>query len=498
MLSVNLKLDTPKSKHKAALGLGTLMCALLSACGGGGGPSYNTPMTNVPVVTNPTTPTTLPPSESLINLCKTPAPNTSDRQGTKEQEKAYLRSFIDETYLWYRDVPQVNPASYDTPQTYFDVLKTNKTTASGRPVDEFHWSVTSESFDNQNQGIEEGYGIEWATAQSSPPRDWVVASLQPAAPAGTMLKRGDKIKSVDGEDFVSGENVDKLNEGLFPTKIAPHTIEVIRAGKVLSFTITPALVETTPVRYTKVITTPTGKVGYIYFDDHISKSEPMLIAAINSLKAQGAQDLILDLRYNGGGLLSIASRLAYMIGGTQTTGKTFENLVYNDKQSAQNDKWPFLSYASSDAGGADLPSLNFKKVSILVGGGTASASEAIINGLRGVDVEVTLIGGTTRGKPYGFVPQENCGWVYYAIQFKGENNKGFSDFSDGFKPTCAVKDDFTKDLGDVTEARFAAALQYRETKTCPVSSGLVAGSKGGGLIEYQVAPKIAKQLMIPK
>ncbi len=93
---------------------------------------------------------------------------------------------------------------------------------------------------------------------------------------------------------------------------------------------------------------------------------------------------------------------------------------------------------------------------VLTGNGTCSASEAIINGLRGVDVQVIQIGATTCGKPYGFYPQDNCGTTYFSIEFKGVNAKGFGDCADGFSPAtparlpaqlpgCSVADDFTHD-----------------------------------------------------
>lgn len=478
---------------KPAIGIAAL--ALLSACGGGGGSNYSTPVATTP---NTTTPTNLPSSDSLKNLCAAPRANTVDKQGTMEKEKAYLRSFVDETYLWYKEVPTLNPADYANPQKYFDALKTSRKTASGRPVDEFHWSVTEESFNQQEAGISEGYGIEWARASNSPPRNWIVANVEPESPSGALFKRGDKLKSVDGEDFENGSNVNTLNAGLFPENLNPHTFEVIRGSEVLKFTIKPEIISTTPVRYTKVISTPTGKVGYLYFDDHIAKAEPLLINAIQKLKADGAQDLVLDLRYNGGGLISIASRLAYMIGGSATTGKTFDRLVYNDKRSSDNYDFPFYSYASSNAGGAALPTLNLKRLYVLAGRGTASASEAIINGLRGVDIEVNIIGETTRGKPYGFVPQDNCGWVYYSVQFKGENHKGYGDYADGFAPVCTVKDDFTKQLGDVTEARFANALNHRDTKQCLPPSGSASGMKSAPPVDYLVTPNPAKFLLIPR
>ncbi len=472
------------------------LSAALSGCGGGGGSS---PLS----VVVPPVAVALPAASSVQNLCAAPRSGTDDKAGSVDTEKSYLRSFTDETYLWYRDVPVLNPANYANPQDYFKDLKTSAKTASGKLVDEFHWSVTQTEYDQQNAGISEDYGIQWAFASTKPPRSLVVANVEKISPAFGVFQRGDQMQTVDGVDFVNSSSVDVLNEGLFPTKLAAHTFGILRQGQLLNITITPALVSTTPVQYTKVIDTPSGKVGYIYFDEHIAKSEPMLIEAFNTVKSQGANELVLDLRYNGGGLLYIASQVAYMVAGSDTTkNKTFDQLTYNDKRTKENVAIPFYDFTSGNAGtgGISLPSLGLKKITILTTKGTASASEAIINGLRGVDVEVTLIGDITTGKPYGFVPQPNCGFVYYSIQFKGHNNKNFGDFADGFTPTCSVKDDFTHALGDVAEGQLAAALQYRATKICPIAVvGSISGSLKGIGAEpvYVLRRSPAKELSIP-
>jgi hypothetical protein len=122
---------------------------------------------------------------------------------------------------------------------------------------------------------------------------------------------------------------------------------------------------------------------------------------------------------------------------------------------------------------------------VITGPGTCSASESIINALRGVDIEVYIIGSTTCGKPYGFYPTDNCGTTYFSIQFRGENAANFGDYSDGFSPEnqvankgtslpgCSVADDFTHAMGDQAEARIAAALALRASNnlTCPTPSG---------------------------
>ena len=121
-----------------------------------------------------------------------------------------------------------------------------------------------------------------------------------------------------------------------------------------------------------------------------------------------------------------------------------------------------------------MPSLDLSRVFVLTGGGTCSASESIINGLRGIDLEVIQIGATTCGKPYGFYPADNCGTTYFSIQFQSVNAKGFGDYPDGFSPQntartegvsvpgCVVGDDFGHALGDVDEEPDSkSALQYR-------------------------------------
>jgi len=161
-------------------------------------------------------------------------------------------------------------------------------------------------------------------------------------------------------------------------------------------------------------------------------------------------------------------------GATPTSGKVFEQQLFNDKNpfqlTAAQTVTPFHATTqagfSTASGGQALPTLNLTRVYMLVGAGTCSASEAVVNGLRGVGVEVDLIGATTCGKPYGFYPQDNCGTTYFSIQFQGVNQLGQGDYADGFTPTCAVADDFNHALGDPNEGRLAAALSYRANSVC--------------------------------
>lgn len=431
-------------------------------------------------------------SASVEDRCVAPRVGTSpytsvaypDRPGTLDDEKKWLRSWIDETYLWYREVPAVDLALYNSTAPLFTDLKTPVKVITGRAKDEFHFTQTTDAYEASGSGVSYGYGISWSSKRSTAPREWIVAIVAPGSPAATAgVKRGDRIMAIDGVDFVNvatQSGVNTLNAGLFPPTIGEaHSFAFLSVGDIAAHTVTltSASLQTKSVTLAGTITTPTGSVGYVAFQTFSPySSEQALINAFTGLQSAGVNDLVLDLRYNGGGLLDVAGELAFMIAGSaRTAGKTFERTLQNDKSpfGIGGEITPFYSTAVgfSAARGTPLPTLNLGRVFVLTSASSCSASEAVINGLRGVDVEVILIGATTCGKPYGFFPTSNCGTTYYSIQFTGRNQKGEGDYINGFAPSCAASDDLTKQLGDPTELQLAAALTRRSSGVCaPVTT----------------------------
>ncbi|MHA4869022.1 S41 family peptidase [Duganella sp. PWIR1] len=479
------------------------VAVLLAACGGGSSPPAQQPVVTPPVITPPvvTPPVVTPPEPipddpppvradwlNLLNHCEAPRtglqPNGlpyTDVQGTLQEEQRWLRAFINETYLWYSEVPtNLHRADYQTALAYFDVLKTPQTTATGRAKDRFHFTYPSATWDAMtNEGVELTYGITWQrNTDANAKRMWAIALVEPASPAALAgLRRGDTLLTVDGtsitDDSVAGTAA--LNAGLFPVSAGEtHRLVVQRAGTTLPVSLTSQNLAMAPVQNVKVIPTASGSVGYLQFNDHNAVAEAALVNAIATLQAAGIQDLVLDMRYNGGGLLSVAGELAYMIAGPQaTSGKTFEKLIANDKLPERTpNRFPTAAAGLAPAllkKGAVLPYLGLKRVTVLTTPGTCSASESVINSLRGIDIEVNLVGGETCGKPYAFVPAPNCGTTYFAIQLQGVNDKGFGDYADGFKPTCAAVDDLAREVGDPSESLLATALSYRANGVCPVT-----------------------------
>jgi len=476
------------------LGYLALLSATLAACGGGGG-GGSFGQTGGGASTY--TPGVFQPSSNFAARCVAPRAGTSDLTGTVTDQNNFLRSWTNELYLWYSEAPDLNPSQYQT-ANYFDMLKTSATTTSGTAKDKFHFTYDTKVWQQLSQGgVEVSYGLSWAIQTTSTTRTAFVAFLEPTPPASTVaanLARGVEVLTVDGTSITANTTagIDALNAGLFPGKSGEsHTFGIRDPGGTLrTVTLVSADFTSTPVQNVQTLQTLSGQVGYIQFNDHIATAESQLVDAITFLKGQGITDLMLDIRYNGGGFLDLASELAFMIAGpTATAGQTFERLQFSDKYPNTNPvtktaltPTPFHTTTQGIQPGYPvgqaLPTLNLPRVFVLTGGGTCSASESIINSLRGVNIQVIEIGSTTCGKPYGFYPQDNCGTTYFTIQFRGVNAANFGDYTDGFRPAnsvstagtsipgCSVADDFTHELGDPNEGRLAAAMSYRESGAC--------------------------------
>jgi hypothetical protein len=273
---------------------------------------------------------------------------------------------------------------------------------------------------------------------------------------------------------------------LYPATTSSHAFRFSRGGVTQSadVSLTPTSVTLTSVQAPQVLNVGGQNVGYLLFNDHVLTAEQPLIDAFTTLQNAGVSDLVLDLRYNGGGYLYIASQVAYMIAGpVRTNGQVFERTLFNSKRQAENSNTEFINVACipnpsnfNCTSSANLPTLNLGRVFILASDSTCSASEAIINGLRGIGVDVRLIGSTTCGKPYGFFGQDNCGLTYFPIEFQGVNADGFGDYADGFVPGtgntgsnvngCEANDDLDHPLGDQAEGQLAQALFHRAGGTC--------------------------------
>jgi hypothetical protein len=340
-----------------------------------------------------------------------------------ETQKKFTRAYLDEVYFWYNEIVDVDASRFNSIPDYFDALLVRTPDSNGLPKDRF-------------------------------------SAVLPASQVQRLLSAAGASLSLD------------------PGLLADHTNAV-------------------PV--TKVVSSPNGRrAGYIQFNDHELGAQDDLITAFRQIQGSSVQDLVLDLRFNTGGFLYIAQSTASMITGPSAEGKVFERLQYNDKrpQDTANGTFFFSSRVqvedrtsngiNENPLGTPLPQLDLPRVFILTSDHTCSASESIINSLRGIDVQVIRIGDTTCGKPYGFSQKNNCGLAFFPIEFKGANAKGFGDYTAGIAPTCQVQDNPTVPAGSASDPLLNGALTFMDTGACP------AGTATGITVQQGAQPIVTR------
>lgn len=499
--------------YKSLLISSTFLVAssVLLACGGSSNSASSTPppVSIAPPPPPPTPPSQapsvpnfvaneFPPSSELQTLCRTVRTDTDlngnrrpDQQGELAHELFWLRSWMNETYLFFDQVIDRDPNDFTDVEAYFDELLVSP------PTDRFSFLQTTEDFETRASGAPTfGYGAEFSVLSNTLPRDWRVAFTQPGSPAESEgLTRGARILTIDGTDFVnatSNADIDIIVAGLFPESVGESHVFGLQYpdGTEADVTIESTSLAVEPVNVVDVIPQGGRNVGYLHFNSFGPRTgEAQLIEAFETFSDAQIDDLVLDLRYNGGGLLFLSAQLGYMIAGTQSSNRVFYSQEYNSRDPGRNPltgqrETPILfqnetlGFADDVTPGQDLPTVSLNRVFILTTDRSCSASEAILNALNGIGVEAIQIGTRTCGKATGQIPTDNCGTTFVPLHFRGVNAVGFGDYDGGFAPGevtgsagplirgCPVNDDLSSPLGDPNEAQLAAALNFAETGTC--------------------------------
>ena len=291
------------------------------------------------------------------------------------------------------------------------------------------------------------------------------------------LVRGDQIVSLNGRsaaDLIAANDFSVLT----PAKEGDTLAVQLTNGIVTrTVTLTAATYTLTPVPVSRLFTLANGsKAGYLVLKDFITQAEAPLAAAFDAFRAAGATEVILDLRYNGGGRVSTSTILASLVAGSVHDGKVFTRLNFSAKKAASKTSYTLAATATG-----------FARVVVLTGERTCSASELVVNGLKPY-VQVVTVGAQSCGKPFGFNPASSCSSTFSAVNFESLNALGEGRYYDGIAATCAVADDFSGALGDPAEKLTAAAANYLQSGACPPVGTATARERAASLARRSRMP----------
>lgn len=365
-------------------------------------------------------------------------------------QTTFVRDTLQESYLWYRDVPDLDPADVASPEAYLAAARV-------RPLDAtfsyIQARAVSDAFFSESQFI--GLGLS-TSVLAGELRVLQVFEASPAAEAG--LDRGSRIEAIDGR-AVSALIADGAIDGAFGA--AENGLAVALRFTTAAGVSRDAVVRKRPVTIptvslTRVYDVGGRKVGYLFFRNFVRPSFAALDAAFDALRAAGVSELVLDLRYNGGGLVDVAVHLASLIAGTAARDQVFAESRHNDRNRRLDAVLRF----------SDPPrALGLSRLVVIATPASASASELVINGLRPF-LPVTIVGGKTFGKPVGQYVFPFCDKVLAPVAFAMVNADGQGGYFDGLPVDCPAADEVDRPLGDRAEASLAEALHVVATGAC--------------------------------
>lgn len=376
-------------------------------------------------------------------------------------QNRFVHKVMQDTYYWYKEVPtSLDYSSFSSPEEVLDFVRYYP------EKDRFSFITTTEKFQGFfEEGKFIGLGASFLILSNDRLITRYVIPDSPAARAG--IARGDEVLKINGKtikeitdgflwDNIFGEDKEGVAVEL-EVKFRDATIETLELIK--------EIITIKTVLHSEVIDRNGVKVGYFVFNAFINPSADELELLFAEFKTAGVTELVLDLRYNGGGLVSIARELASHIYGNNSGSEIFANFNHNDRYPHWAWNYPFS---------AALPNrINLQRIFVLTQPGTCSASELVINGLKPF-MEVVQIGQQTCGKPVGVYGHEFCGKRIQAIEFETTNHNNDGRYFNGIQADCAALDDPTQSFGAMDENLLAGALGYIDNGVCP---GISASSR---------------------
>ena len=359
-----------------------------------------------------------------------------------------LYTLFQTEYFWANKVQkELDVTGYQEPQKLIDDIKYKD--------DRWSFAVTPDIYNDAISQKSVGFGFSCSDID----RGCLITYVRIDSPADNIdLRRGDIVQKIDNQKATQKLIYAKGQEGklLEFELLRPNSSEQC-SGKLLPREYSYKVVESKTLKTLK-----NEKVGYLRLDSFLGDNEILaqIESAFNSFKKESIDKLIIDLRYNGGGSVDLASKLLNKLVINKENQTQF-TLAWNENYKNKNQIYRFNS--SSNA-------LDLKQILFLTTQGSASASELVISAMMPYlpEENVVIIGDKTHGKPVGMSGQYDGSYYYFLINFVVQNSLGFYDYFNGLPVTsgCDIKDDPFHEMGDPKESMLKSALQYIDTGSC--------------------------------
>lgn len=378
-------------------------------------------------------------------------------------QNRFVYEVMQDIYFWVQFLPTVNPDTYPSPEALLEDIRY-------QVLDSVFSTIRDEEENDRffNEGEFIGVGL---TLRIVGDQIFVVQVIgdSPADTAG--FARGYELLEINGQTAAALVASDSVSAAFGADEVGTPVDLRFRDGQgnESEITLSKAVAVIRPVPFSTVFDLNGVQTGYLMFRTFIEPSFAALDDTFADFASQGVTEIVLDLRYNGGGLVSVAEHLGGLIGGQGTSGQVFSRYVHNANNVSRNRSISFPNPAFS---------LGVSRLIVITTESTASASELVINALRPY-MQVVIIGERTFGKPVGSYGFPFCGKTLNPISFNLRNADDQGDYYDGLPVDCTAADDLSQPFGDPAEASTAEALYYVENGVCsPTVAGLASERRG--------------------
>ena len=390
---------------------------------------------------------------AIFSSCKK-NDNVGGNNGTNDENilKDSTLTITRDIYLWNSQIPSdFNARSYDGPSDIMEAIRQYSSEPGFTdPVDHYSFAMLQNEWNNLANGIISDFGLNAFFFTDNDLRVRLVEESSPAGRAG--IKRGWKFIKVSGSTDINTNNVDFLVDKIYNSSSTVFTFEKPDSSTV-EITLESETYQENPVILDSIYTEGARKAGYIVFNSFLGDTAKVineLTNVFNKFVAASVTDVIVDLRYNGGGYVSVSEALANFLIKPSSSGSIMMTQQYNENYSDLNEVTMFKKRGS----------LSVSNIFFVVTDNTASASELLINNLKPY-MNVKLVGPeATYGKPVGFFPIPVGDWYIFPVSFRSTNGQNQGNYFDGIAIDQQVSDGLDKDWGDRQEAALASVLSY--------------------------------------